>query len=98
MTSSIINFIVDKYLSNILEINKEQTKSSIWKGEFEMSNLKIKPEIFTNLNLPYFELVNGYIGTLKIKLQFPRFYLYPIIVNIDKVFFHARQKKIRRIK
>ena len=40
MTSSIINFIVDKYLSNILEINKEQTKSSIWKGEFEMSNIK----------------------------------------------------------
>ncbi len=63
-----------------------------------MSNLKIKPEIFTNLNLPYFELVNGYIGTLKIKLQLPRFYLYPIIVNIDKVFFHARQKKLEGLK
>ena len=94
MTSSIINFIVDKYLSNILEINKDETKSSLWSGEFEMSNLKIKNEIFTNLNLPYFELVNGYIGTLKIKLQLPRFYMYPIIVNIDKVFFHARQKKL----
>ena len=51
MTSSIINWIVDKYLSNILEINKEQTKSSIWSGVVEMSNLKIKPDIFTSLNL-----------------------------------------------
>ena len=37
MTSSIINWIVDKYLSNILEINKEQTKSLLWSAEFEMS-------------------------------------------------------------
>ena len=67
MTSSIINFIVDKYLSNILEINKDETKSSLWSGEFEMSNLKIKNEIFTNLNLPYFVLVNGYISVSKEK-------------------------------
>ena len=97
MTSSIINWIVDKYLSNMLEINKEQTKSSLWSGEFEMSNLKIKPEIFTNMNLPYFELVHGYVGRMKISLSLPRFYLYPIKVEIDKVFFHAKQKKLETI-
>ena len=97
MTSSIINWIVDKYLSNMLEINKEQTKSSLWSGEFEMSNLKIKPEIFTNMNLPYFELVHGYVGKMKISLSLPRFYLYPIKVEIDKVFFHAKQKKLETI-
>ena len=97
MTSSIINWIVDKYLSNILEINQEETKSSLWSGEFEMSNLKIKPEIFTNMNLPYFELVNGYVGKMKISLSLPRFYLYPIKVEIDKVFFHAKQKKLETL-
>ena len=97
MTSSIINWIVDKYLSNMLEINQEQTKSSLWNGEFEMSNLKIKPEIFTNMNLPYFELVHGYVGKMKISLSLPRFYLYPIKVEIDKVFFHAKQKKLETI-
>ena len=81
----------------MLEINKEQTKSSLWNGEFEMSNLKIKPEIFTNMNLPYFELVHGYIGKMKISLSLPRFYLYPIKVEIDKVFFHAKQKKLETI-
>ena len=97
MTSSIINWIVDKYLSNILEINQEETKSSLWSGEFEMSNLKIKPEIFTNMNLPYFELVHGYVGKMKISLSLPRFYLYPIKVEIDKVFFHAKQKKLETL-
>ena len=97
MTSSIINWIVDKYLSNMLEINQEETKSSLWSGEFEMSNLKIKPEIFTNMNLPYFELVHGYVGKMKISLSLPRFYLYPIKVEIDKVFFHAKQKKLETL-
>ena len=97
MTSSIINWIVDKYLSNILEINQEETKSSLWSGEFEMSNLKIKPEIFTNMNLPYFELVHGYVGKMKISLSLPRFYLYPIKVEIDKVYFHAKQKKLETL-
>jgi hypothetical protein len=81
----------------MLEINKEQTKSSLWNGEFEMSNLKIKPEIFTNMNLPYFELLHGYVGKMKISLSLPRFYLYPIKVEIDKVFFHAKQKKLETI-
>ena len=94
MTSNIINWIIDKYLSNILEINKEQTKSSVFSGEIEMSNLKIKREIFAILNLPYFELVQGYVGRLKIKVQLPRFYLYPIKVEVDKVFFHVKQKAL----
>ena len=98
MSSSIINWVIDKYLSNILEINKEQTKSSIWSGEIEMSNLKIKPEIFTSMNLPYFELVHGYVGKMKVKMSLPRFYKYPIKVEIDKVFFHAKQKKLETIK
>ena len=97
MTSSIINFIVEKYLSNIVEINPEKTKSSLWSGTVEMSNLKIKREIFETIDLPYCELVNGYIGKLTIQLQLPRFYLYPIKVNIDKVFFHARQKKLDKL-
>ena len=97
MTSSIINFIVEKYLSNIVEINPEKTKSSLWSGTVEMSNLKIKREISETIDLPYCELVNGYIGKLTIQLQLPRFYLYPIKVNIDKVFFHARQKKLDKL-
>jgi hypothetical protein len=97
MASGIINWIIEKYLSNILEINKDLTKSSLFTGEIQMSNLKIKPEIFTLLDLPYFELVHGYVGKLRIKVQMPRVHLHPIKVEVENVFFHAEQKKISNI-
>ena len=84
MASNIINWIIDKYLNNILEINKDLTKSSILTGEIQMANLKIKPEIFTLLNLPFFELVHGYVGKLRIKVQMPRVHLHPIRVEVEK--------------
>ena len=98
MASSIINWIIDKYLNNILEINKDLTKSSIFTGEIQMANLKIKPEIFTILNLPFFELVHGYVGKLRIKAKMPRIHLHPIKVEVENVFFHAKQKKLSNIK
>ena len=97
MTSSIFNWAIDKYLSKFLEINKDETKISLWNGSVEMSNVKIKPEIFTTMNMPYFELVNGYVGKIKLVVSLPRFYLYPIKVVVEKVFFHARQKKLESI-
>ena len=97
MASNIINWIIDKYLNNILEINKDLTKSSILTGEIQMANLKIKPEIFTLLNLPFFELVHGYVGKLRIKVQMPRVHLHPIRVEVENVFFHAKQKKLSNI-
>ena len=97
MASSIINWIIDKYLNNILEINKDLTKSSIFTGEIQMANLKIKPEIFTLLDLPFFELVHGYVGKLRIKVKMPRIHLHPIRVEIENVFFHAKQKKLSDI-
>ena len=97
MASGIINWIIDKYLNNILEINKDLTKSSLLTGEIQMANLKIKPEIFTLLNLPFFELVHGYVGKLRIKMKMPRFHLHPIKVEVEKVFFHAKQKKLSNI-
>ena len=97
MASGIINWIIDKYLNNILEISKDLTKSSLFTGELQMANLKIKPEIFTVLNLPFFELVHGYVGKLKIKVKLPRIHLHPVKVEIENVFFHAKQKKLSNI-
>ena len=62
-----------------------------------MSNVKIKKELFQTMNIPFLEVVHGYIGSIKIKMQMPMFYKYPIDVFIEKVFFHARQKNINEI-
>ena len=97
MTSNIINFIVEKFLAEYLEIDTSQTSASLWSGIVEMSNLKINKNLFKKLNLPYLELVDGYIGKLSLKLSMPRFYLYPIKVKIEKVFVHAKQKELSTI-
>ena len=97
MASTILNFIVENYLSNFIEIDPSQTKASLWSGEVQMSNVKIRKELFQTMNIPFLEVVHGYIGSIKIKMQLPMFYKYPIDVFIEKVFFHARQKDINEI-
>ena len=97
MASTILNFIVENYLSNFIEIDPSQTKASLWSGEVQMSNVKIKKELFQTMNIPFLEVVHGYIGSIKIKMQMPMFHKYPIDVFIEKVFFHARQKDINEI-
>ena len=92
-----MNFIIEKYLSNFVEIDASQTKASIFSGIIKLKNLKIKNEIFETINLPYFEVVHGFIGNLTIKLTMPRFYKYPIHVEIEKLFIHVKQKSINKI-
>ena len=97
MTSSIINYFVDNYLSQFLEINAEETQADLWNGTVELNNIKFKKSIFETLNLPYLELVDGYIGKIKATLSLPRFYLYPIKLEIENVFLHARQKNVNNL-
>ena len=97
MATSLLNVIFEKFLSSIVEIDTSKTNFSIFSGEIELKNLKIKEEIFRNLNLPFIEVVHGYIGTFKISLQMPFFYDHAIIVFIDKIYFHARLKNINKL-
>ena len=97
MTSSLLNFIFEKFLASIVEIDTSKTQLSIFSGEIELKNLKIKDEIFQNLNLPFIEVVHGYVGTLKIDLSMPFFYDNPINVLVEKIFFHARLKNINKL-
>ena len=97
MASTIINYLIDYKLNQFLEINPEETRTSLWNGTVDLNNIKFKKNIFESFNLPYIELVDGYIEKMKIKLQLPRFYLYPIKIELDKVFLHARQKSIQNL-
>ena len=97
MTSSIINFILGKFLSNFLEINPNQTYISLFSGEIILKNIKIKQKSFEYINIDYLELINGYIGSLKIILQMPNFYSNPMKIYINDLYIHAKQKKISNI-
>ena len=97
MTSSIINLVIDNFLSNFIEIDKSQTYASLLSGVLELRNVKIKQELFNYIKLPYFILDIGYIGKIKIEMSMPFFYSYPINIYIDDIFIFAKQKEIKNL-
>ena len=97
MSKSIVNFIIDTYLSSLIEIDTKSVKASLLKGTVSLSNLKFKPSFFDSMDLPNIEILNGYIGSLDIKVSVPLFYNNPIKVKISKVFFNAQQRNVNNI-
>ena len=97
MTSNLINFVVDHFLSKFIEIDKSQTYASLWSGVLELKNVKIKKECFNYINLPYFILEKGFIGKIKIELNIPFFYNNPINIYINDIFILSKQKDINHL-
>ena len=97
MSKSIVNFIIDTYLSSLIEIDTKSVKASLLKGTVSLSNLKFKPSFFDSMDLPNIEILNGYIGSLDIKVSVPLFYNNPFKVKISKVFFNAQQRNVNNI-
>ena len=97
MATSILNFVFESFLSKFVEIDTSKTNFSLLSGDIELSNLKIKDEIFTMFDLPFIEVVSGYVGSIVIHLQMPFFYDHAIKVFVDKIFFHARLKNINKL-
>ena len=97
MTSSIINFVINKFLSNFLEINPNQAYISLLSGELTLKNIKIKQKALEYVNINYMQLINGYIGSLRILLQMPYFYENAISIYINDIYVYAKQKKIENI-
>ena len=94
---SIVNAIISSYLADYLEINPEKTKLSILSGTVDLYGVKFKKNLFSILNLPYLELVDGFIGKIHVELSLPRFYLYPINVEVDKIYVKVKPKNMNKI-
>jgi len=99
MTSWIINYVIDKYLNHIIEVDSNITDASILKdGQIEFGNVKIKQEFLKTLNMPFFEFKESFIGKFTAKIYYSllrldyHFENYPIYIVLDEVFIHVKQK------
>lgn len=99
MTSWIINYVIDKYLNQFLEVDSEKTDARILKdGQIELGNVKIKRDFLNSLNMPFFEFKETYIGKFIANINFSllrldyHFENYPIYVILDEVFILVKQK------
>lgn len=97
MTSSIVNFLIEKYLCFFVEIDAKEIDASILNGTISLNNLRIKPSFFDSINLPDIEIINGYIGALDIKISLPLFYAQPIKVEINKFFLNVQMKAATKV-
>ena len=99
MTSWIINYVIDKYLNHIIEVDTNITDASIFKdGQNEFGNVKIKQEFLKTLNMPFFEFKESFIGKFTAKIYYSllrldyHFENYPIYIVLDEVFVLVKQK------
>jgi hypothetical protein len=93
MSSTITNLIVDRFLSEIIEIDANKTNSSFLSGDVKLDGIKIKKTIFQKLNLPYFDLVYGYIGKINIKISL-NVWSNPIKVEVSDIFILVKHKPL----
>lgn len=99
MTSWIVNYVIDKYLNHILEVDSNVTDASIFKdGQIEFGNVKIKQEFLKTLNMPFFEFKETFIGKFTAKIYYSLLRMdlkienHPIYIVLDEVFVLVKQK------
>ena len=97
MSSFIVNFIIEKFLSNFIEINKNQTYISLLSGEFVFKNVKLKQKLLEYINIDYLEIIYGYLGSIRIKLSLLNFYSNPIKIYINDLYIYSKQKNLDNI-
>lgn len=99
MTSWIVNYVINKYLSNILEVDSSLTDASVLQdGQIEFGKVKIKQEFLKTLNMPFFEFKETFIGKMSAKIYYSlmkfdiHFENYPIYIVLDEVYILIKQK------
>jgi len=84
MLESLLKSVLDRYLKDYIEMNKEDLDVSFWSGDVELNNVKIKRNIFQSLGLPL-ELIYGQIGHLKICVPWKSIGSKPVILEMKNV-------------
>ncbi len=65
----------------IEEFNREKLSLSIWKGEIELLNLKLKSNALEKLELPI-NVIYGEINKLTIKIPWTKINSQPVVINL----------------
>ncbi|KAL4281357.1 hypothetical protein GQ457_03G021640 [Hibiscus cannabinus] len=85
-----VTYLLQKYLGNyVLGLNKEALKISVWQGDVELTNMQLKPEALNALKLPV-TVKAGFIGSVKLKVQWSRLGQDPVLVYFDRFFLLAQ--------
>lgn len=82
-------YYLNKYLGKYLEgVDSESLSISVWNGDIQLKNLRIRPEALADLHLPL-SVSAGILGSLRVKVPWKNLGSEPVIVEIDKLYILA---------
>ncbi|KAI7863890.1 hypothetical protein BDF14DRAFT_1998124 [Spinellus fusiger] len=88
LVAGILNRVLGNYVSNL---NYDQLKIGIWKGEVNLKNLKLRKEALDKLDLPV-DVLEGYLGELTLSIPWANLKTKPVKVFVDHVYLLAVPK------
>ncbi len=86
MLQEILERILLKYFGSYLQdFDQNKISLAIWNGKLKIEGLRLKPSIFSQLNLPL-ELRYSFIGNLEIVVPWTKLSILPVELNILNIF------------
>ncbi|KAI8075646.1 hypothetical protein BDF21DRAFT_495147 [Thamnidium elegans] len=92
MLESLVANILNRFLKNyVSNLNYDQLKIGMWKGEVNLRNLKLRRDALDKLDLPI-NVSEGYLGELTLVIPWSNLRTEPVKVIIDHVYLLAEPK------
>mmetsp|Transcript_1298 Transcript_1298/g.4447 ORF Transcript_1298/g.4447 Transcript_1298/m.4447 type:complete len:3393 (-) Transcript_1298:60-10238(-) len=95
MFESIVSRLLVKYVGNYVEnVDKDQLKVGIFKGDLELYDLVLKRTALDGLDLPV-SVSSGHLGKLIIKIPWTRLASQPVIAQVTDLLLVVQPKKCK---
>jgi vacuolar protein sorting-associated protein 13A/C len=86
---TIVANLLNKYLSQFVdEVTAKQLNLFAWSGTISLDNIKVKPNAFDSLSLP-FRVIHGHIGRIEALIPWKALYSSPVVIKLSDVYVIA---------
>jgi len=85
----VIAGLLNKYLFQFVdELTAKQLNLFAWSGTISLDNIKVKPNAFDSLSLP-FRVIHGQIGRIEAVIPWKTLYSSPVVIKLSDVYVIA---------
>jgi hypothetical protein len=92
MLAKVLSDVLNAHLGTFIEnLDTKQLGTSIYRGEVELKNMKLKKTMFKDSPLP-FDLAYGHVGRIYLKVPIWDMFTSPLIIVVEDVFGLVRIK------
>ena len=82
MLEGLISSLLNRYLSSVVQLDRDQLVVGVWSGRLHLTQLSIRPSLFSSLP---FQLVRGVIGSFELQLNWAKMSSVPVQITVRDV-------------